>query len=62
MDLEKMAHELSILYAKSELSKCDSDAPQDKLNILLESYCTAYGFFTSRNLEYLQELSQRGDL
>lgn len=57
-----MAHELSILYAKSELSKCDSDAPQNKLNVLLKSYCAAYGFFTSRNLEYLHELFQRGDL
>lgn len=60
MDREKMAHELALAFAKAYLV-ADINSPEKQLNRLLENYCTAYGFFSSRTDERIKELIRRGE-
>lgn len=60
MDREKMAHELALDFAKAYLI-ADINDPQKQFNRLLENYCAAYGFFSSRTDEYIKELIRRGE-
>lgn len=61
MDRDKMAHELALSFATSH-QVADQNDPQRVLNQLLEDYCEAYGFFSSRTDGYIKELIHRGEV
>ncbi len=60
MDREKMAHGLALAFAVSQ-QEIDKKEPQNQLTKMLEDYCSAYGFFSSRTDEYIRELVHRGE-
>lgn len=61
MDRENMAHDLALAFAVSEISGKEFEEPQSKIEQLLEDYCAAYGFVSSRNDAYIKELIRRGE-
>lgn len=60
-DMDKVAHDLALAYAESELGRKEFATPQEKLDFILEEYCAALGYFTSRNDEYIKALIHRGE-
>ena len=60
MDREKMAQDLALAFAVSR-QEIDKEEQQNQLAKMLEDYCAAYGFFSSRSNEYIQELIRRGE-
>ena len=60
MDREKMAQDLALKFAVSQ-QEVSKEEPKKQLQKMLEDYCAAYGFFSSRTDEYIKELIRRGE-
>lgn len=66
VDIAKLAHELSLVYAKVKFEKelCSPDyempsANDGEVNNLVSNYCFAYGVISNLNAEYIKELIER---
>ena len=61
MNKEQMAHNIAMVYAKSELDKECPETAQSKIMRIMEDYCAAYGFVMNQNDQCVQELIHRGE-
>ena len=61
MNKEQMAHNIAMVYAKSELDKECPETAQSKIMRIMEDYCAAYGFVMSQDDQYVQALTRRGE-
>lgn len=61
IDIKKAAHDLALAYAKSGVDTKKFETQQEKLNYMLEDYCTAFGFITSRPDDYIEKLVEHGE-